>query len=259
MGKRDETDSLLASPTRQATRSKRSRKAPRRSGTADAFVVFGISGDLAKVMTFNSLYRLEARGLLDCPIVGVAFDDWSDKDLREHARRAIETSSGKKGNPKVFNRLAKRLTYLQGDFAEADTYRRLAAQIKGARNPVFYLEIPPSLFGLSSRDSTPRASPKRRGWWSRSRSVTISHPPGTLRRNSVSYPEDQLYRIDHFLDILVSGRSSTYGSRTPCSSPSGIATPLSSVQITMAESFGVDYRGSFYDPWAPTGRCESTT
>jgi glucose-6-phosphate 1-dehydrogenase len=60
---------------------------------ADVLVVFGITGDLAKVMTFNSLYRLEARGLLDCPIVGVAFDDWSDKDLRDHAHKAIQTSS----------------------------------------------------------------------------------------------------------------------------------------------------------------------
>ena len=100
--------------------------------STDAFVVFGITGDLAKVMTFNSLYRLEARGLLDCPIVGVAFDDWSDKDLREHARKAIETSSGKKPDPKVFNRLAKRLSYVQGDFSEADTYERVAAEIKGA-------------------------------------------------------------------------------------------------------------------------------
>ena len=60
-------------------------------------------GDLAKVMTFHSLYRLERRGLLDCPIVGVAVDDWSVKDLREHARKAIETSSGSKPDAKVFN------------------------------------------------------------------------------------------------------------------------------------------------------------
>ena len=70
-------------------------------------------------MTFNSLYRLEARGLLDCPIVGVAFDDWSEKDLREHARKAIESSSGKKPDPKIFNRLAKRFSYVQGDFSDA--------------------------------------------------------------------------------------------------------------------------------------------
>ena len=79
----------------------------------------------------------------------MAFDDWSDKDLRDHARKVIETSSGRKPDPKIFDRIVKRLSYIQGDFAEADTYERLAAHIKGARTPVFYLEIPPSLFGMT--------------------------------------------------------------------------------------------------------------
>src|SRR6476619_385605 len=102
-----------------------------RQRPADVFVIFGITGDLAKVMTFNSLYRLEARGLLDCPIVGVAFDDWSDDDLRKHARKAIQTSSGKRPDPKVFNRLARRLSYVQGDFSADETYERVAQKIKG--------------------------------------------------------------------------------------------------------------------------------
>jgi glucose-6-phosphate 1-dehydrogenase len=63
--------------------------------SCDVFVVFGITGDLAKVMTLHSLYRLEQRGLLDCPIVGVAVDDWSADDLREHARAAIEGTGEK--------------------------------------------------------------------------------------------------------------------------------------------------------------------
>src|SRR5262245_38334302 len=133
----------------QPNQGRRRRSVSGKPRAADVFVAFGITGDLAKVMTFNSLYRLEARGLLNCPIVGVAFEDWSDEDLRKHAKKAIETSSAKKPEPKVFNRLAKRLSYIQGDFAEADTYKRLAAHIKGARTPVFYLEIPPSLFGMT--------------------------------------------------------------------------------------------------------------
>ena len=138
----------MATETRKRSSSaaKRTASGPR---PADVLVIFGITGDLAKVMTFNSLYRLEARGLLDCPIVGVAFDDWSEKDLREHARKAIESSSGKKPDPKVFNRLAKRFSYVQGDFSEPATYERVAAEIKSARTPVFYLEIPPSLFGMT--------------------------------------------------------------------------------------------------------------
>src|SRR5215207_2771905 len=84
---------------------------------ADVFVVFGITGDLAKVMTFHSLYRLEARGLLDCPIVGVAVDDWTDDQLRERARTSIE-GTGEKLDEKIFDRLASRLSYVSGDFSE---------------------------------------------------------------------------------------------------------------------------------------------
>ncbi len=101
----------MVAPNKPSSRTTSRSRTPGQAAPADVFVIFGISGDLAKVMTFNSLYRLEARGLLDCPVVGVAFDDWSDKDLRDHARRAIETSSGRKPDPKIFNRFAKRLSY----------------------------------------------------------------------------------------------------------------------------------------------------
>src|SRR5678816_3633743 len=114
---------------------------------ADVLVVFGITGDLAKVMTFRSLYRLEARGLLDCPIVGVAVDDWTADDLREHARTSIE-GCGEKIDDEVFDRFAARLSYVPGDFGDDGTYERVAEAINGARTPVFYLEIPPSLFGM---------------------------------------------------------------------------------------------------------------
>src|SRR5678816_1454650 len=76
---------------------------------ADVLVVFGITGDLAKVMTFRSLYRLEERGLLDCPIVGVAVDDWTDDQLKERARDSIE-GTGEKLDPEIFERFANRLS-----------------------------------------------------------------------------------------------------------------------------------------------------
>src|SRR6188472_4570601 len=81
---------------------------------ADVLVVFGITGDLAKVMTLHSLYRLEARGLLDCPIVGVAVDDWTVDDLRERARSAI-VDGGDELDEAVFKRFADRLSYVSGD------------------------------------------------------------------------------------------------------------------------------------------------
>ena len=100
-------------------------------GRGDVLVVFGITGDLAKVMTFRSLYRLEARGLLDCPIVGVAVDDWSVDDLKDRARTSIE-GTGEQLDTKVFERFAARLSYVSGDFADAATYERVAAAIAGA-------------------------------------------------------------------------------------------------------------------------------
>src|SRR3954468_15638822 len=126
----------------------RAAETPERAGRnapADVFVIFGITGDLAKVMTFRSLYRLELRGLLDCPIIGVAVQDWSDEDLREHARAAIE-GTGEKIDDAVFERFAARLSYVAGDFGDEATYTRVAAALKGATSPVFYLEIPPFLF-----------------------------------------------------------------------------------------------------------------
>ena len=96
-------------------------------------------------MTFRSLYRLEQRGLLHCPIVGVAVNDWTIDHLREHARQCI-VGTGEQIDPAVFDRLAARVTYVSGDFNDAATYGRVAAAIEDARSPLFYLEIPPFLF-----------------------------------------------------------------------------------------------------------------
>src|SRR3954447_2206643 len=89
----------------------------------DVLVIFGITGDLAKVMTFHSLYRLEARGLLDCPIVGVAVDDWTVEDLRRRARESIE-ACGESVDDEVFGRFAARLSYVSGDFSDPGTFQR---------------------------------------------------------------------------------------------------------------------------------------
>src|SRR5271170_3636936 len=103
--------------------------------TADAFVAFGITGDLAKVMTFRSLYRLELRGLLNCPVIGVAVDDWTVDQLRERARTSIE-GTGETIDDAVFARFAGRLSYVQGDFADAATYARVGEALAGAKRPV---------------------------------------------------------------------------------------------------------------------------
>src|SRR5947209_17675166 len=89
---------------------------------ADVFVIFGITGDLAKVMTFHSLYRLQQRGLLNCPIVGVAVSDWSHDDLRDHAHTAIEPCAGGPRHEAVFERLACGVSYGTGALRDAGPY-----------------------------------------------------------------------------------------------------------------------------------------
>ncbi|HTU38466.1 MAG TPA: glucose-6-phosphate dehydrogenase, partial [Acidimicrobiales bacterium] len=131
------------------------------AATADVLVIFGITGDLAKKMTFRSLYRLEARNMIPCPIIGVARQPWSDDDLRQHAREDIE-ASGQAIDEDVFRRFAARLSMVSGDYNDPDTYTKVGQAIEGRHLPVFYLEIPPSLFaraveGLSAAGLTKNA------------------------------------------------------------------------------------------------------
>ena len=114
----------MSTAVRPRTRSAANDRGTAGTQPADVFVVFGITGDLARVMTFQALYRLERRGLLDCPIVGVAGDDWSIDQLREHARKCI-ADTGESIDDEIFDRFAARLSYVSGDFGDASTYERV--------------------------------------------------------------------------------------------------------------------------------------
>jgi glucose-6-phosphate 1-dehydrogenase len=216
---------------------------------ADALVIFGITGDLARKMTFRALYRLERRGRLDCPIFGVGRrTDWGHEDLRSRARESIEETVDD-FDPKAFARLAERMHFVSGDYKDSKTYQRLAGTLEGKPQPVFYLEVPPSLFatvvhGLGDAGLTESAQ------------VVVEKPFGhdlaSARQLNAELrevlEEDQILRIDHFLgkepvmDISYLRFSNTL------LEPVWNRQYVSHVQLTMAEDFGVEDRGRFYDP-----------
>jgi glucose-6-phosphate 1-dehydrogenase len=217
------------------------------SNAADVLAIFGISGDLAKKMTFRALYRLEERGKLDCPIVGVAIDEWDDEQLRRHARDAIGATVAEPDED-VFARLAERLTYVQGDYADDQTFQRVGEAIGKAKRPVFYLEIPPSLFatvvqGLGEAGLTENAH------------VVIEKPFGhdleSARELNAELckvlDEEQILRIDHYLGKEPVMDITYLRFANAMLEPVWNREHVSHVQMTISENFGVEDRGRFYD------------
>jgi glucose-6-phosphate 1-dehydrogenase len=220
---------------------------PKDGTAADVLTIFGISGDLAKKMTFRALYRLEARGKLDCPIVGVAIDDWDTEKLRRHAHEAIGATVGSPDED-VFKRLAGRLSYIQGDYADAETFRRVGEAVSEAKQPVFYLEVPPSLFstvvhGLAGAGLTENAR------------VVIEKPFGHDLESARALNadlcevlrEEQILRIDHYLGKEPVMDIAYLRFANSVLEPVWNREHVSHVQLTIAEDFGVDDRGRFYD------------
>ena len=192
---------------------------------ADVFVVFGITGDLAKVMTFHSLYRLERRGLLTARSWAWRATTGPSTQLREHARECI-ADCGETIDDEVFDRFAARLSYVSGDFGDDETYERVADAIGDARSPVFYLEIPPSLFGMVIKGLAGAGLTD-------SARVVVEKPFGHDVASAAALNEE-VHRVPATSpsstgSTTSSGRwawsrSSTCGSRTRCSSRSGTAT-----------------------------------
>jgi glucose-6-phosphate 1-dehydrogenase len=222
-------------------------KAKHSDQAADVLAIFGITGDLAKKMTFRALYRLEAGGKLDCPIVGVAIDEWSIDQLREHAREAIAATI-EDPDEDVFGRLAARFSYVQGDYADAETFKRVGEAIGDAKHPLFYLEVPPSLF------STVVEGLGKAGLAGDARVVIekpFGHDIASARALNAELHEvlreEQILRIDHYLGKEPVMDIAYLRFANSLLEPVWNREHVSHMQVTIAEDFGVDDRGRFYD------------
>jgi glucose-6-phosphate 1-dehydrogenase len=217
------------------------------TGQMDALVIFGATGDLAKLETFPALVGLVERGLLDVPVVGVAMSGWDLSQFRGYATASLEHNGIDPASPAAATMMSL-LRYVDGDLGDDATYAAMSEQLGTAKRVLYYLEVPPSLFGRIAHGiaAANRAEGAR---------VMVEKPFGAdlasarqLNETMHQYfPEDAIYRVDHWLGLDPVENVLFARFTNSVIEPLLNRTYVDSIQLTMAEAFDVSDRGRFYD------------
>ena len=217
---------------------------------SDALVVFGFSGDLASKKIFPALYAMVKKGHLTVPVIGVASSKWGVDEWHGRVRDSLlhEDHEGGIDDPAAFDRLMSLLDYVSGDYNDAATFAALKAALGSATRPAFYLAIPPALFAtvIQSLGHAGLAQGAR---------VIVEKPFGrdlasARELNAVTqavFPESSIYRIDHYLGKEAIMNILYFRFANSFLEPVWNRNHIASVQVTLAEAFGVGTRGAFYE------------
>jgi len=214
---------------------------------SDALVVFGVTGDLAHKQIFPALYAMVKRGELTTPVIGVAFPNWSLERLQRRVTDSIKRNGGI-DNQGALKKLLANLSYVSGDYKDRATFTKIKQALGAAKRPAHYLAIPPSLFetviqnlgaaGLAKNARVIVEKPFGRDLASAKELNKVAH--------SV-FPEDSIFRIDHFLGKEAIMNILYFRFANSFMEPIWNRNYVASVQITMAENFGIKGRGGFYE------------